>query len=29
MIDYWSTKVSELEEKAAGRSRVAVPRLRF
>lgn len=29
MIDYWSTKVSQLEEKAAGRSRVAVPRLRF
>lgn len=29
MIDYWSSKVSELEGKAAGRSRVAVPRPRF
>ena len=29
MIDFWSGKVSELEHKAAGRSRVAVPRPNF
>lgn len=29
MIEFWSSKVSELEGKAAGRSRVAVFRPRF
>lgn len=29
MIDYWSSKVSELEAKATGRGRVAVFRPRF